>query len=67
MAASMDTESLNKQADNIWKMLDDMADSNPEAYKEFIDKVLKEGSNAYKVPEPCFCVSTALVSIRLNH
>lgn len=63
MAASVDTDVLHKQADNVWKMLDDMAESNPEAYKDFIDKILKEGSNSYKAPEPSFCVSTVLVSI----
>ena len=57
----MGPEALHKQADNVWKMLDDMADSDPEAYKSFIDKILKEVPNACKPPEPCFCVSTVLV------
>lgn len=32
-----------KQAENIWKMLDNMHQSSPEDYKKFIDKNLKEG------------------------
>ena len=30
-------------ANNIWKMLDDMAESNPDNYQDFIDKHVKEG------------------------
>ena len=30
-------------ADNIWKMLDDMADSDPEQYQKFIKKNMGEG------------------------
>jgi hypothetical protein len=32
-----------KMANNIWKMLDDMADSDPSQYENFIEKNLKEG------------------------
>lgn len=62
MAAEMGSESLLSQADSMWKMLDDLAESDPEAYKRFMDKTLKEGSSLFKPPEPCFCISTVLVS-----
>lgn len=62
MAAEVGSETLLGQADSVWKMLDDLAESDPEAYKRFIDKTLKEGSNMFKPPEPCFCISTVLVS-----
>lgn len=60
--AGAGSESLLNQADSMWKILDDLADSDPEAYKRFIDKTLKEGSTFFKSPEPCFCISTILVS-----
>ena len=60
----MGSESLLNQADSMWKMLDDLAESDPEAYKRFMDKTLKEGSTLFKPPEPCFCVSTVLVRNR---
>lgn len=30
-------------ANNIWKMLDDMADKDPDSYKKFIEKNINEG------------------------
>ena len=30
-------------ANNIWKMLDEMSESDPEAYKKFIEKNISEG------------------------
>jgi len=32
-----------KQAENLWKMLDEMAESDPESYKKFIEKNIREG------------------------
>ena len=58
-----DREVLLNQADTFWKMLDDLADTDPEAYKVFIDRTLKEGSGYFKPPEPCFCISTVVVSV----
>jgi len=37
------SENDAKMANNIWKMLDDMADSDPSQYQNFIQKNLKEG------------------------
>ena len=54
MAAEVRSEALLGQADSVWKMLDDLAESDPEAYKRFIDKTFKEGSNMFRPPEPCF-------------
>lgn len=58
----MGSESLLNQADSMWKILDDMAETNPEAYKKFIEKAMKDGAASFKPPEPCFCISTILVS-----
>ena len=30
-------------ANNIWKMLDDMAESDPDQYKKFVQKNVQEG------------------------
>ena len=62
-AQTGDSESLLNQADSMWKMLDDLVESDPEAYKRFMEKTLKEGSTMFKPPEPCFCVITVLVSV----
>lgn len=32
-----------KMAENIWKMLDEMADNRPDDYKQFVSKNVKEG------------------------
>lgn len=48
------------QAQNIWSMLDDMAQSDPQAYKKFIDKTLKEGKELMKPPEPHMCIRTCI-------
>jgi hypothetical protein len=42
-----DAKDIN-MANNIWKMLDDMADSDPESYKKFIEKNLNEGITEVK-------------------
>ena len=30
-------------ANNIWKMLDEMSESNPQEYQQFVQKNMKEG------------------------
>lgn len=37
-----DAKDIN-MANNIWKMLDEMSESDPDAYKKFIEKNLSEG------------------------
>ena len=40
-----------KQADALWKMLDDMYETDPEEYKNFIEKQMQEGKEAgFKLP-----------------
>lgn len=36
-------------ANNIWKMLDEMSESDPEAYKKFVEKNINEGLGEAKV------------------
>lgn len=65
MAGKMDSDSLMKQANSVWEMLNDLADSDPEAYKKLLDKTMKEGSEEFKPPQPSFCISTVMVSQHL--
>jgi len=41
-----------KQADSIWRMLDQMAENDPENYKKFIGKHLSDGKEYFALPEP---------------
>ena len=65
----MERESLLRQADHMWKMLDNMAENNPEGYQRFIKKQLGEGSAHFKPPEPVFCLRCEIdmVSILFKH
>ena len=51
-----------KQVQQFWNMLDEMSCTNPQAYKQFIDKQLKEGLEASKKEQLIFkmTVKTAL-------
>ena len=60
----MERESLLKQADHMWKMLDNMAENNPEGYQRFIKKQLQEGSTHFKPPKPVFSLSCEIDKVR---
>ena len=60
-STGMDKTKLMKKADQIWKMLDDMAVEDPAAYKKFIDQQMKAGKEVMKPPEPHMCVHTMLM------
>lgn len=49
-----------KQAQHIWSMLDELADSDPEGYSKFINSNLKQGKEAMAPPKPYMCVCTDL-------
>ncbi|XP_070548593.1 PIH1 domain-containing protein 2-like [Ptychodera flava] len=57
-------EDIMKQAQHIWNMLDELADSDPDAYKKFIDSKVKEGGEMFAPPKPFMCVETDLLSPR---
>ncbi|XP_060077550.1 PIH1 domain-containing protein 2-like [Ylistrum balloti] len=57
----VDSDSMMHQAQHIWSMLDDMANSDPKAYKNFIDKHIKEGQEFMSPPTPHMCVQTNLL------
>ena len=54
---AMERDALLKQADHMWKMLDNMAEQDPEGYQRFIKKQLEEGATNLKPPQPVFCLS----------
>lgn len=49
---------LLQKAQQVWTMLDEMAANNPETYKKFIDKQMREASQdlADRNPSAEFCV-----------
>ncbi|KAH3699174.1 PIH1 domain-containing protein 2-like [Dreissena polymorpha] len=56
-----DSESVMQQAQQVWSMLDDMADNDPRAYKKFIDKQMAERKEFLSPAEPHMCVKTWMV------
>lgn len=53
-------ESLLSQAQNVWTMLDEMAEDSPDKYKEFIEKQRQEAKEYMKPPVPNMCIQTML-------
>lgn len=49
-----------RQAQQVWSMLDDMADNDPAAYRAFIEKQKKERDSFMAPPEPHMCVKTQM-------
>ncbi|XP_029813170.1 PIH1 domain-containing protein 2 isoform X1 [Suricata suricatta] len=45
----------------FWNLLDDLAESNPEGYKKFIQQQLKEGKPLCAAPEPQLCLQTRIL------
>lgn len=56
-----DSNPLFNQADALWKILDDLAETNPEGYTKFMEKFLREHEDWVKPPEPVFCFRTLKV------
>lgn len=65
MDALQDSAMLQK-AQHIWSMLDDLAEKNPESYKNFIAKQLNEGREYARPPEPHMCVQTTLQTVHCD-
>lgn len=47
-----------KQADSIWRMLDQMAENDPDNYQKFISKHLNDGKEYFALPQPEMVVVT---------
>lgn len=55
------SKGLLTQATQFWNLLDDLAESNPESYKKFIQQQLKEGKQLCATPEPQLCLQTRIL------
>ncbi len=49
-------EDVGQVMQRVWGALDRLAESDPEAYKKFIDQQMKEGREQMCQPEPVFCL-----------
>ncbi|CAF2045835.1 unnamed protein product [Rotaria magnacalcarata] len=58
---SSPNEMMDK-AKNVWNMLDELASSDPTAYKKFIEKTIQEGKEYMAPPTPCLAVQSVLHS-----
>lgn len=47
-------------------MLDDLAENDPERYKNFIEQELKDGKKLCVDPEPQFCLQTKILVGRIG-
>ncbi|XP_045207538.2 PIH1 domain-containing protein 2-like [Mercenaria mercenaria] len=61
MEGAYSSDAMMRQAQQVWSMLDDMADNDPKAYKAFIDKQASERKEFMAPPESCMCVQTQMV------
>ena len=52
-----------QKAQHIWTMLDELAEKNPESYKNFISKQLNEGREYARLPEPHMCIKTTILKV----
>lgn len=59
----METSSkeLFTHVNQLWNLLDDLAESNPESYEKFIQQQLREGKEFWASPEPQFCLETSIL------
>ncbi|KAH9503831.1 PIH1 domain-containing protein 2 [Bulinus truncatus] len=63
--AHLDSETMGtmaKKAQQIWAMLDDMAENDPSSYRKFIDQQIKDGKESMAPPSPHMCVLVTLYS-----
>ncbi|KAI6053648.1 PIH1 domain-containing protein 2 isoform X1 [Marmota monax] len=55
------SKGLLTQLTQFWTLLDDLAENDPEGYKNFIEQELNEGKQLCAGPEPQFCVQTRML------
>ncbi|KAF4104026.1 PIH1 domain-containing protein 2 [Onychostoma macrolepis] len=56
-----DNKAALQQVNQFWSMLDDMSQNNPEEYRTFIERQLREGAEIHSPPHPHACIRTALL------
>lgn len=55
------SKGLLTQITQFWNLLDDLAESDPEGYKNFIQQELTEGKELSSGPEPQLCLQTRIL------
>lgn len=60
------SKGLLTQVTQLWNLLDDLAESNPESYEKFIQQQLKEGKQLCAAPEPWLCLQTRILVCRVD-
>ncbi|XP_015456265.3 PIH1 domain-containing protein 2 [Astyanax mexicanus] len=56
----MEQNAVLQQVSQFWSILDDMSQNNPEAYRTFIQRHLREGADCLSPPQPHCCISTSI-------
>uniref|UniRef100_A0A672K6J1 PIH1 domain-containing protein 2-like n=1 Tax=Sinocyclocheilus grahami TaxID=75366 RepID=A0A672K6J1_SINGR len=56
-----DNKAALQQVNQFWSMLDDMSQNNPEEYRTFIERRLREGAEFHSPPQPHACIRTPLL------
>lgn len=56
----MDKNNLLQQAQHVWTMLDELAENNPDGYRRFMEKQMKDAAHHMKPPEPAFSVKVTV-------
>lgn len=55
------SKGLLTQISQFWNMLDDLAENDPERYRNFIEQELKDGKQLCVDPEPQLCLQTKIL------
>lgn len=48
------------QVNQLWSLLDDMAENNPDDYKVFIERQMRDRAEYLSPPEPHSCLRTSV-------
>ncbi|KAK7156291.1 hypothetical protein R3I94_006389 [Phoxinus phoxinus] len=56
-----DNKGALQQVNQLWSMLDDMSQNDPEAYRTFIERQIREGAEFHSPPEPHACIRTSVL------
>ncbi|KAG8569339.1 hypothetical protein GDO81_014376 [Engystomops pustulosus] len=54
-------DQMLSQVNQLWSVLDDMAENNPQSYQKFIQRHLEEGKEFMAPPEPHLCLQTKIL------
>ncbi|EDV25634.1 uncharacterized protein TRIADDRAFT_23555 [Trichoplax adhaerens] len=61
----MNKDNLMQQAQHVWTMLDEMAENNPDGYRRFMEKQMKDAKQHIKSPEPAFSIKVNTLDRRV--